>query len=82
MRLSPDGRLLAVAHQQDGRLVIDIVDVESGRSRHAVSVGDAARPAAPAWHSDTAVRLAWYRPPASGKVLLEEVLRISVASAP
>lgn len=82
VRLSPDGRLLAVAHRQDGRLVIDIVDVESGRSRHRVSVGDAARPAALAWHSGRAVRLAWYRPPASGKVLLDDVLQLSVAIVP
>ncbi len=82
VRLSPNGRSLAIAHRQDGRLVIDIVDVDSGRSRHRVNIGADARPVAVAWHSDSAVRLAWYQTPTSGKALLEEVLQISDAVVP
>ncbi|MDG6109889.1 hypothetical protein Daura_19250 [Dactylosporangium aurantiacum] len=82
VRLSPDGQLFAIAYRQEGRLVIDMIDVESGRSRHRVQVGDTGRPAAVAWHSNTAVRLAWYRPPEAGKVLLDEVLQLAVAVAP
>ncbi|GAB3833995.1 hypothetical protein ACFPIJ_09895 [Dactylosporangium cerinum] len=80
VRLSPDGRLLAVAYPRAGHLVIDVIDVASGRLRHRADVGAAANPVAVAWHSDQALRLAWYPAPTSGKALLEDVLRVSVTT--
>ena len=80
VRLSPDGRLLAIAYGQGDHLMIDVIDVASGHVRHRAEVGAGARPVAIAWHSGKALRLAWYPTPASGKVLLEDVLRISVAT--